>query len=99
MREELPPRKRRGIDFRRISAILQPSSMSGSLAAPPLQPVAGGPRSIGPFKATAEIAAGRRTITFLAHKDDPENLFALRQVRPEVDAETFEAEARGARVF
>src|SRR5262245_8798080 len=73
--------------------------MSGPTAAPPLAPLPGGTRSIGPFKTTAQIAVGRRTTAFLAYEDDPDTLLVVRQVKNEIDADVFEAESRGARVF
>jgi hypothetical protein len=73
--------------------------MTGPLAAPPLTPISGGSRSIGPFKISALIAEGRRTTAYVGNKDASDGLLVIRELKSELDPEAFEAEARGARVF
>src|SRR5687767_11954103 len=73
--------------------------MTGPRGAPPLSPIEGGSRSIGPFTATAEIGVGRRTIALLGHRGDKNEPLVLRTLNEGIDPDAFEAEVRGARVF
>jgi serine/threonine protein kinase len=68
-------------------------------AAPPLEPLKGGPRQLGPFTLVAQIGAGRRTTAYLAHRGDPGEALVVRELNKGLDAEAFEAEVRGGRVF
>lgn len=68
-------------------------------AAPPLEPLRGGPRQIGPFTATALIGAGRRTIAYLGHRGRTEEPLVLREPHKGLDPEVFEAEVEGSRSF
>lgn len=68
-------------------------------AAPPPEPLKGGPRQLGAFAATARLATGRRTTAFLGQREHQSSLYVLRELNRGLDPEIFEAELRAIRGF
>ncbi len=73
--------------------------MSVPGAAPPPEPLKGGPRQLGPFMVSAQIGVGRRTIALIGKRAPADELLVVRELRPGVDPDVFESEVRAQRAF